>query len=145
MLARIGLGGRAGDGTQGISWIHETDLNRLFERALSNSSMQGAYIASAPNPVSQADFMRELRRAVRMPIGVPAYSWMVRIGARYLLRMDPELALCGRYVIPERLEKEGFEFQLPRLRDALRDLFVHISPVVATNSVYPVSGRALDR
>jgi NAD dependent epimerase/dehydratase family enzyme len=146
MLARMGLGGRAGDGTQGISWIHETDLNRLFERGLSNSSMQGAYIASAPNPVSQADFMRELRRAVRMPIGVPAYSWMVRIGARFLLRMDPELALCGRYVIPERLEKEGFEFQLPHLRDALQDLFGHNRPVVATNSVfYRVSGRAADR
>ncbi|MEX2286398.1 MAG: NAD-dependent epimerase/dehydratase family protein, partial [Planctomycetaceae bacterium] len=67
MLARVGLGGKVGDGTQGMSWIHEADLNRLFERGLTDSTMQGAYIASAPHPVSQSDFGRELRRAVGMP------------------------------------------------------------------------------
>ena len=119
MLAKIGLGGRIGAGSQGISWIHETDLNRLFERSLTNSSMQGAYIASSPNPVAQREFMQELRRAVRMPIGLPAFTWMVRIGARFLFRTDPELALYGRYVISKRLDEEGFEFQLPHVRDAL--------------------------
>ena len=122
MLAKVGLGGKVGDGTQGMSWIHEADMNRLFERGLMNSAMQGFYIASAPHPVSQAEFMRELRRAVGMPFGLPAFSWMVRVGARFLLRTDPELALYGRYVIPQRLEEEGFEFQRPQLRPALRDL-----------------------
>ena len=54
--------------------------------------MQGAYIASSPNPVSQRDFMKTLRRVVGMPIGLPAFSWMVRIGAPLLMRTDPELA-----------------------------------------------------
>lgn len=121
-LARLGLGGRVGSGQQGLSWIHETDLNRLFERALIEPTMQGAYIASAPHPVPQVEFMRELRRAIRMPIGLPAFPWMVRLGSRFLLRTDPELALYGRYVIPKRLEEEGFEFQLPDLREAMRDL-----------------------
>lgn len=92
-LVRLGLGGRVGSGSQGMSWIHEKDMNRLFERGLTNADMQGIYVASAPNPVSQIEFIRELRRAVGMPIGVPASSWMVRIGARLLLRTDPELAL----------------------------------------------------
>ncbi len=122
MLARLGLGGRVGKGTQGMSWIHQADMNRLFERGLTDSAMQGAYIASAPHPVSQAEFMRELRRAVGMPIGLPVLSWMVRIGARLILRTDPELALYGRYVVSKRLEEEGFEFQLPELREALQDL-----------------------
>lgn len=121
-LARVGLGGRVGSGTQGMSWIHETDLNRLFERSLTNSAMQGAYIASAPHPVSQVEFMRELRRAVGMPVALPAFSWMVRIGARLLLRTDPELALYGRYVVSQRLRDEGFEFTIPRLPEALQDL-----------------------
>ena len=56
-LASLGLGGTVGSGTQGMSWIHETDLNRLFERALTNERMRGAYIASSPNPVSQREFM----------------------------------------------------------------------------------------
>jgi NAD dependent epimerase/dehydratase family enzyme len=121
-LARMGLGGTVGKGTQGMSWIHETDMNRLFERGLTNSAMQSAYIASAPHPVAQAEFMRELRRAVSIPLGLPSFSWMVRIAAPLLLRTDPELVLYGRYVISKRLEEEGFEFQFPQLREALRDL-----------------------
>jgi len=122
-LARFGLGGTVGSGKQGISWIHEADLNRLFERALNDSTMQGIYIASSPLPVAQREFMRQLRRAVGMPIGLPAFSWMVRWAASLLLRTDPDLALCGRYVIPKRLNSERFEFRFPELRDALADLF----------------------
>lgn len=122
LLARLGLGGTIGPGTQGISWIHENDLNRLFERGLTDPSMQGAYVASAPNPVSQREFARELRKAVGMPIGLPACPWMVRFGARWLLRTDPELALYGRYVVSRRLQEEGFAFRFPVLRDALADL-----------------------
>jgi hypothetical protein len=47
---------------------------------------------------------------------------MVRLGARYLLRTDPELALYGRYVVSRRLAEEGFEFRFPRLPEALQDL-----------------------
>ncbi|TWU30188.1 epimerase [Bythopirellula polymerisocia] len=122
MLARLGLGGKVGSGSQGMSWIHEADMNQLFERALTDGNMQGTYIASSPHPVSQIEFMRELRRDVRMPIGLPAFEWMVRIGARWLLRTDPELALYGRFVISKRLAEEGFEFQYARLRESLDDL-----------------------
>jgi NAD dependent epimerase/dehydratase family enzyme len=121
-LVRLGLGGTVGSGTQGMSWIHEADMNRLFERALASDQMHGAYIASSPNPVSQRDFMKTLRRVVGMPIGLPAFSWMVRIGAPLLMQTDPELALYGRYVVSKRLEEEGFEFQFPHLENALRDL-----------------------
>ena len=67
--------------------------------------------------------MRELRRAIRMPIGLPAPAWMVRIGAPLFVRTDPELALYGRYCVSRRLKEEGFEFCFPELRGALTDLF----------------------
>jgi NAD dependent epimerase/dehydratase family enzyme len=92
-LVRMGLGGRVASGTQGMSWIHETDMNRLFERALDDHTMQGAYIASSPKPVSQQIFMRSLRRALGMPFGLPASAGMVRLRARWLMRTDPDLAL----------------------------------------------------
>ena len=88
-LRRLGLGGTVGSGRQGVSWIHEADMNRLFERALTDSNMQGVYIATAPNPVSQREFMRELRRAIHMPIGLPTASWMVRLGAPLLTAHRP--------------------------------------------------------
>jgi uncharacterized protein len=121
-LVRLGLGGRVGPGTQGMSWIHETDLNRLFERALNDSAMQGPYVASGPNPVSQDVFMRTLRQALGWRFGLPAPAWLVRLGARLILRTDPELALYGRYVVSERLKDEGFEFRFPNLSEALDDL-----------------------
>lgn len=127
LLARLGAGGRVGSGTQGMSWLHERDMNRLFERGLVNPQMQGAYIASAPNPVSQVDFMRSLRRHAgglgALGIGLPAAEWMVRIGAPLVLRTDPELALYGRYVASKRLAAEGFEFSFPELGPALTDLY----------------------
>ncbi|MEW4454449.1 DUF1731 domain-containing protein [Bremerella sp. JC817] len=122
MLTRWGLGGKIGSGHQGISWIHEADMNRLFEKALTDPSMSGAYIASSPNPVPQVEFMRGLREAVRMPIGLPAFRWMVQIGTPWLLNTDPELALLGRYVIPQRLLNDGFSFQFPEVKSALADL-----------------------
>jgi hypothetical protein len=122
-LARWGLGGTVGHGRQGMSWIHEHDMNGLFCRAITNDRMKGAYIATAPNPVSNNEFMRELRRALRMPIGLPAAEWMVRIGAPLVMRTDPELALYGRYCVSRRLREEGFDFEFPELPQALKDLY----------------------
>src|SRR5215467_11395995 len=101
-IDRLGLGGTIGSGTQGFSWIHEADLNRLFHRALTDDSMHGIYIATSPNPVSQRTFMHHLRRALRIPIGLPAPAWLARIGAPLLLNTDADLALYGRYVAPAR-------------------------------------------
>lgn len=105
-----------------MSWIHETDLNRLFIRALADPAMSGTYNATSPKPVSQIEFMRELRQVLRIPLGLPAYEWMVRLGARWLLNTDPELALYGRYVVSRRLAEEEFEFQFPELAASLADL-----------------------
>jgi NAD dependent epimerase/dehydratase family enzyme len=125
-LVRFGLGGTIGTGEQGISWIHEADMNRLFERALTDMNMQGVYIATAPNPVSQRVFMREMRRAVGIPVGLPAFGWMVRIAAPLVLRTDPELALYGRYLVSRRLREMQFDFLFPELRDALAALLARV-------------------
>jgi NAD dependent epimerase/dehydratase family enzyme len=98
-------------------------MNRLFERAISNQQMQGVYIATAPNPVSNGEFMRELRRAVHAPFGLPAAGFMVRVAAPLMLRSDPDLALYGRYCVSRRLKEEGFEFLFPDVGPALRDLY----------------------
>lgn len=121
-LARLGLGGRIGTGRQGVSWIHERDMMRIMVRAITDSAMSGMYVATAPTPVSMHDFMGELRRALHVPIGLPAPAWMVRIGSA-LLRKDPELALLGRYCISRRLGDEGFRFQYPGLRAAIDSLY----------------------
>jgi NAD dependent epimerase/dehydratase family enzyme len=85
--------------------------------------MRGNYLATAPQPVSNADFMRALRRVLRIPFGLPTSAWMVRLGAPLVMRTDPELALYGCYCVSRRLREEGFDFDFPDLPSALHDLF----------------------
>ncbi len=66
--------------------------------------------------------MCELRRACRMPVGLPAPAVLVRIGAPLVMLTDPELAIYGRYVLPRRLLETGFEFEYPKLQGALHHL-----------------------
>ena len=66
--------------------------------------------------------MKKLRQTIGMPIGLPATEWMVRFGAHYLMRTDPELILYGRYCVSRRLEKEGYKFKFPELGEALENL-----------------------
>lgn len=123
-LAKLGLGGKAGSGKQGFSWIHEFDMNEIIHKAIINENYNGVYIASSPNPVSNQEFMKAIRKKIKMPIGIPASEFMVRFGAKFLLNTDPELALFGRYVKSERLEKEGYEFKYPELEKALDNLII---------------------
>lgn len=122
LITRLGLGGTIASGTQGMSWIHELDMNRIIERAITDGSMTGVYISSSPSPVSNRVFMRSLRKACNMPIGLPTAAWMIKIGARLILRTDPDLAIYGRYCVPQRLIDEGFEFAHPEIDEALDDL-----------------------
>ncbi|HLA11687.1 MAG TPA: TIGR01777 family oxidoreductase [Pyrinomonadaceae bacterium] len=122
-ITRMGLGGTVGHGKQGISWLHEADMNRLFIRGITDENMRGIYIATAPNPVSNAEFMQQLRKAIGVPIGLPAMAWMVKIGAPLMLKTDPELALYGRYCISRRLTEEGFEFKFPTIATALEEIY----------------------
>lgn len=133
-LTRWGLGGRAGTGRQYISWIHQADVNAVILRALSHPEMTGPYVTTAPEPVTNEEFMRQLRTALHRPWSPPVPEPVVRLGA-WLMRTDPELALLGRRCVPTRLLNEGFVFQFPRLGGALQDL-------LSGSAARHVSGRA---
>lgn len=121
-IARMGLGGRVGSGEQGISWIHEYDLNQIILQSIEDTHFEGAYICSAPTPVSQAEFMKTLRSVLNIPIGLPSPIWLTRLGANLVFRTDPELAIYGRYVVPKRLLNQGFQFKYQVLKTALEEI-----------------------
>ena len=120
-LTRRGLGGRAGDGRQYISWIHEADFLRAIHWLIERDSFTGPVNLAAPAPLPNAEFMRLLRAACGMPVGLPASKWMLEIGAR-ILRTETELILKSRRVVPRRLLDSGFKFQFPEWNEAARDL-----------------------
>ncbi|KOF01891.1 cell division inhibitor [Roseivirga seohaensis subsp. aquiponti] len=122
-IVNLGLGGKVGNGKQGMSWIHEFDLNNLIYEVITNDKYNGFYIASAPNPVSNQKFMKELRKKMNPFIGLSLPPFMIKFGAKYIFKTDPELAIYGRYVKSRRLKDEGFAFKYPDLSQALENLF----------------------
>lgn len=120
-LTRAFLGGAVGSGRQYISWIHLQDLVRIFVTAVEDASFTGYYNAVAPNPATNAAFMRELRRVLHRPWSPPAPTFAVRLGAR-LMGSEPSLALVSQRCAPTRLVAAGFSFRFPELGPALQDL-----------------------
>jgi uncharacterized protein (TIGR01777 family) len=125
-LARWGLGGRVGPGTQWVSWIHIDDWLTIIRELLAprGPALTGLVHATSPHPVRNADLMAALRRSVGRPAAPPTPRMLVRIGA-LALRTDPALALTGRRAVPARLLEKGFAFRHPYLDDALADLKAH--------------------
>ncbi|HEX2211130.1 MAG TPA: TIGR01777 family oxidoreductase [Longimicrobium sp.] len=120
-LVRRGLGGRAGNGRQYVSWIHDADFVRAIRWLMEHEEMDGAVNVASPHPLPNAEFMRALRRAWGTRVGLPAAEWMLEVGAAFM-RTETELILKSRRVVPGRLLEAGFTFQHPHWPDAARDL-----------------------
>ncbi len=121
-LTRFFLGGTVGSGKQYISWLHIDDLNAMFEFALNHEEVTGIYNATSPSPVTNREFMRTLRRVLHRPWSPPVPAPLVKIGARWFLRTEAELALTGRKCFPKRFLDAGFRFQFLNLEQALRNI-----------------------
>jgi uncharacterized protein len=120
-LVRLGLGGKSGDGRQYVSWIHEKDFIRAVYWLIQNETLSGPVNLASPNPVPNAEFMRALREAWGIGIGLPAAEWMLETGAVFL-RTETELILKSRRVVPGLLAQSGFQFEFPDWPGAARDL-----------------------
>ena len=120
-LARFGLGGSVAGGRQYVSWVHDQDFVRAIFWLLARHDFEGIVNVASPNPLPYAEFMRALREAWGMPIGLPATRWMVELGA-WALGTETELVLKSRRVVPGRLLQAGFTFQYADWPAAAHDL-----------------------
>ncbi len=120
-LVRRGLGGRAGDGGHFMSWIHYRDFVDAVCWLIGRGDLSGIVNVASPNPLPNAEFMRELREAFGASFGLPAPAWLLEIGAVFM-RTETELILKSRRVVPGRLSEHGFTFKFPTWREAARDL-----------------------
>jgi uncharacterized protein (TIGR01777 family) len=121
-LTRLFLGGAVGSGRQFISWIHVSDLIRMFVASVEQMELIGVFNATAPAPVTNSQFMRELRRALHRPWSPPVPAPLARAGA-WLMGSDGDLALLSSRCVPRRFLERRFHFQFPNLRDAFASLY----------------------
>ena len=120
-MTKFFLGGAAGNGRQYLSWIHLADLARMFATAVEDEQLSGTFNTVAPGVVTNAEFMRELRRALHRPWSPPAPAFAVKLGAR-LMGSEGSLALASQRCVPKRFLEAGFRFRFAGLAPALNDL-----------------------
>ncbi len=119
-LAKIGFGGKQGNGNQFISWIHEKDFARAIAFII-EEKMTGIVNLVSPKPITNRDFMATLRQTIKMPIGVPIPEFLLKMGAK-IIKTETELVLKSRNVIPKRLQENGFRFEYDTLEKTIQNL-----------------------
>lgn len=120
-LVRCRLGGKAGSGNQYISWLHYDDFIAAINFLIEHDNIDGVVNIASPHPIPNSEFMRLLRKAQGISLGLPATEWMLEFGAIFL-RTETELVLKSRRVVPGRLLDLGFCFQFPNWDHASKDL-----------------------
>lgn len=116
---KLYAGGPLGNGRQGVSWIHSQDEISAIRFLLDRPDALGAFNLAAPNPLSNADFMRALAKKLGKPFWLPAPAFMLRL----LLGEMSTLLLDGQFALPERLESLGFKFKFPTLPAGLDEIY----------------------
>ncbi len=120
-IFRVGLGSALGSGKQYMPWIHIDDLCDIYIHAIENKSLDGVYNATVKDNTTNLIFSKTLARKIfHYPL------WMSNIPAFLLKLIFGEMSkifLTGRRVLPERLEKTGFQFKFVDLESALKDCF----------------------
>ena len=120
-LVKLGLGGTQGPGTQFVSWMHDLDYCRATDFLLEHPEISGPVNFTVPEAIPNRDFMRILREAWGQPIGLPAFSWMLELGA-IPMQTETELILKSRRAVPKVLLDHGFQFTYPDWPSAAQDL-----------------------
>jgi len=120
-LVNKGLGGTQGSGKQLVSWMHDADYARAVEFMINEESISGPVNMCTPKPVTNEEFMRELREAAGAKIGIPAPAFALKLAAPIIGTQD-WLVLKSINAIPGVLERAGFDFQYSEWQLAARNL-----------------------
>jgi uncharacterized protein len=117
---KFGVGGPVGSGRQYWPWIHRDDWVALVAWVIGAAGVSGPVNATAPNPVTNAEFARAVGRALHRPAFLPAPAFALRL---LLGEMADALVLSGQRAVPAKAMRDAFTFKYVTLDDALRAIF----------------------
>ena len=115
---KLFVGGKLGNGKHWMPWIHIDDLVGLFNHLLA-SSISGPVNATAPNPVTNAEFTRQLAGALKRPALFPVPRFMLRL----LVGEFTDALFASQRTDATRAVSDGYVFGFPDLKSALHDLY----------------------
>jgi uncharacterized protein (TIGR01777 family) len=116
---RLGLGGKIGSGAQWMPWIHLEDEIGLIRHAMDNQAVRGPLNVVAPEPVTNAEFVRAIGEVLGRPtaLSAPAFALRLAFGT-----MTDVVLLASQRAMPVRTLETGYTFRHPLLREALSEL-----------------------
>lgn len=115
---RFFVGGPIGNGRQGFPFIHIDDLAGLVLHALDREDLSGPMNATAPHPVTNAEFSKALGRV----LGRPSWLPVPRLALRLAVGPAAAVLVTGQMAVPGRALDTGYEFRFPLVDKALHDL-----------------------
>lgn len=113
----LGLGARLGSGEQWFSWIALGDFVEMVRFMLTDENQSGIYNATAPKPVTNAEFTSTLAQA----LGRPAFLHIPVSVLKLAMGEMSALLLGSQRVVPSRLLEARFRFRSRTLDEALRN------------------------
>ena len=119
LLFRFFAGGKIGSGQQWMSWISLDDVIEILRFALENGQVRGPINVISPLPVRNAEFTKALATAMHRPALFPAPAFALRLA---LGEMADALLLSSQRVLPQDLQKLGYNFQYPDLAATLKNI-----------------------
>lgn len=115
---KVGLGGRSGTGRQYISWI-DLDDHVAAVTALLTNGVEGPVNLTAPAPVTNAEFVKALGRALHRPTTIiPMFGPRMLFGRE----LADTLLLESQRILPAALERADHQFSYPTLDAAFTHL-----------------------
>ncbi|MGF1556716.1 TIGR01777 family oxidoreductase [Paucihalobacter sp.] len=115
---KLFAGAAFGSGKQWQSWIHITDLARIFVFVVEHQ-LEGTFNAVAPNAVSNSELIKAVASTLNKPLflpNVPKFAMQLVLGEMHILLFE------SQRVSSQKIEEEGFDFQFPNLKPALQDI-----------------------
>lgn len=116
---KLGVGSALGSGKQFMPWVHIDDLCEIYIKALKDVTMNGAYNAVTCDYHTNKSFTKQLAKKLDRAMWVPNVPAFVM---KLLFGEMADMLLCGSRVSNAKIKDAGFEFQYPKLKDALNDL-----------------------
>ena len=116
---RYNVGTSLGSGKQWQSWIHITDVARLFLHVLENG-LSGVYNAVAPNPVTNEDLIGQMAETMDKKV------WLPKVPSALLKVTMGEMStviLSSQLVSSDKILGTGFKFYYINLKQAFESLW----------------------
>lgn len=118
---RLFLGGPTGHGHQGMSWIHLADEVGAIRFLTENDEENGPYNLVAPTPCDNTRFSRVLASVLNRPAALRVPPAVLRL---LFGQMADEVLLTGQFVLPQAIQRAGYQFRFPDLEGALRNILL---------------------